>query len=207
MSQNMKMSEPLEPNLSELTSSAEGSPAKTLAVPAIVAESSKELEVDCGVNTLGYLGCFDQDSYLLKMSQVCLLTSQCDEYSGTFTASGSMRNGKVFLRPRLVPLSYEIEFSYLPSPDASLGNSVTFSAEAWAMSWLRKETTGVRPSGAKIGSSLGWCREYIQEYLRTGGELNPSWLEALMGFPTDWNELSLTEMPSSPKSQNGSDAE
>jgi hypothetical protein len=34
-----------------------------------------------------------------------------------------------------------------------------------------------------------------------GGKLNPTWVEWLMGFPSDWTALSLSEMPSSRKSR------
>jgi hypothetical protein len=33
---------------------------------------------------------------------------------------------------------------------------------------------------------LRWHPEYINEALRTGGFVNPAWLEALMGFPENW---------------------
>ena len=56
-----------------------------------------------------------------------------------------------------------------------------------ATSCFRKEMGETRPSGAKIGSSLRWCPEYIREALRTGGLINPVWLEVLMGFPENWS--------------------
>ena len=61
--------------------------------------------------------------------------------------------------------------------------------EADATTCSRKLATGLRPSGAKIGSSLRWHPEYINEALRTGGLVNPAWLEALMGFPENWLTL------------------
>ncbi len=36
-----------------------------------------------------------------------------------------------------------------------------------------------------------------------GGQLNPTWVEWLMGFPEGWTDLEDSETPSSPKSQNG----
>jgi hypothetical protein len=107
----------------------------------------------------------------------------------------------------LVLPTYEIEFSYLPTPDASLGGFGRAVARMDTTSWLNKEMTGKRPSGAAIGSSLRWSREFIQEHLRTGGELNPQWIEVLMGFPIDWTALNQEGMPLSPKSQSGSGEE
>jgi hypothetical protein len=38
------------------------------------------------------------------------------------------------------------------------------------------------------------------------GQLNPTWVEWLMGFPLGWTDCQDSETPSSHKSQNGSDA-
>jgi hypothetical protein len=38
-----------------------------------------------------------------------------------------------------------------------------------------------------------------------GGKLNPTWVEWLMGFPSDWTALSPSEMPLSRKSQKSSE--
>jgi DNA (cytosine-5)-methyltransferase 1 len=37
-----------------------------------------------------------------------------------------------------------------------------------------------------------------------GGQLNPPWVEWLMGFPLGWTDSSASETPSSPKSPTGS---
>lgn len=36
------------------------------------------------------------------------------------------------------------------------------------------------------------------------GQLNPPWVEWLMGFPIGWTDLGDSETPSSPKSPSGS---
>jgi hypothetical protein len=38
----------------------------------------------------------------------------------------------------------------------------------------------------------------------SGGQLNPTWVEWLMGFPTGWTDLGRSATPSSPRSRNGS---
>jgi len=63
------------------------------------------------------------------------------------------------------------------------------------MTFYRKQNGGIRPSGAKIGSSLLWCPEFMREYLRTGGGINPLWIERLMGFPDNWTALQRLETP------------
>jgi len=37
-----------------------------------------------------------------------------------------------------------------------------------------------------------------------GGQLNPEWVEWLMGFPAGWTDCVPSETPSSPKSPSGS---
>ena len=59
---------------------------------------------------------------------------------------------------------------------------------------FNKELTGVRKSGVKIGSSLRWHPEFINEWQRTGGELNAEWIEVLMGWPIGWTGSTPLEM-------------
>lgn len=111
-------------------------------------------------------------------------------YLGTYPRSGTTRSGNLFQRPPLVPHTFAIGFGYLPTPDRSMGDlRGGLKHEHDALTCFRKETTGLRPSGAKIGSSLRWCPEYIREWLRTGGGLNPEWIEVLMGFRRKWTEI------------------
>ena len=43
------------------------------------------------------------------------------------------------------------------------------------------------------------------ETSEVSGQLNPTWVEWLMGFPPDWTDLRDSETPSSPKSPSSSD--
>lgn len=186
------------------------SPAKILASQEGKMESGTETDPACGENSHGLLGTFDLDSYSLRTSQDCLYQEQCEEFLETFPRSGTMRNGKVYRRPPLVPLTYETECGYLPTPDRSMGmtrGGITILADATTC--FRKERGESRPSGAKIGSSLRWCPEYIRESLRTGGFINPEWIGVLMGFPEKWltDETDSSETPSCHKSPSGSDGE
>lgn len=190
-------------SLSPLISSAEGSPVKMFPELGCGAGSEAAPGLDFMQKCSDWLALYDRDSCSWRTSQACLALppqeslGQFQEYLETWPRSGSMRNGKVYRRPPLVPLTYEIEYSYLPTPQANLGKfeRVSQMAKGQVVSWFNQESTGFRPSGARIGSSLAWCREFIQEHLRTGGELNPEWLEALMGFPIGWTDLPDSEMP------------
>lgn len=189
----------------DLTSSRAASPAKTSAKPAKVEELMQENEAVYGGNNSGAFAFLDQDSRSWKTSQLCL-TQTWDEFSETWPRSGTTRNGIAFRRPPLVPRISATGFGYLPTPDKSMGvmrGGITIMADA--RSCYRKEMGESRPSGAKIGSSLRWCPEYIREALRTGGFVNPEWLGALMGFPENWWTLPMehSETPSSRKSPSG----
>ena len=190
--------------LNQLTSSAVASLAKTFQTSASGQESRANGQ-DCGVNTSDLLASYDPDTCLWKTSQHSLFGG-LGEFSETWPRAGTMRNGSAYQRPPLVPRISATGFGYLPTPDASLG---TFKPNTMmdVTSCYRKALTGKRPSGATIGSSLRWCPEFIRERLRTGGELNPEWIEVLMGLPLGWTDLGHSETQSSHRSQSGLDAE
>lgn len=143
---------------------------------------------------------YDPDTCSWRTSQACLPLSNQDnpplwqEFLETWPSSGLMLSGSVYQRPPLVPLTSGIGSSYLPTPNASLG-AFDKSPHIDIPTWLRAEGSGRRKSGAKIGTSLRWSREFMREHLRTGGELNPEWIEVVMGFPIGHSELRPSETP------------
>jgi len=48
-------------------------------------------------------------------------------------------------------------------------------------------------------------KNLLHAVAKEGGQLNPTWVEWLMGFPLGWTDLERLETPSSPKSQSISD--
>lgn len=106
--------------------------------------------------------------------------------SVTWPRAGMTRNGSAYRQPPLVPPISVTASSYLPTPQAANGPYLDVTPIA---NWETKQKGGLRPSGASIGTSLLWCHEFVTEHLRTGGVLNPEWIEVLMGFPTTWTEL------------------
>lgn len=186
----------------ELTSFVEDSLAKMSPRPRHVTnEALTAGGVVFGRNFIGSFASYDRDSSSWKTSQACL-TGELTAFLETWPKSGMTRNGTAYQLAPLVPLTSESGFGYLPTPQASDWFDATVEMNLKVIHM--KENGGERPSGAKIGSSLRWCREFVTEQMRTGGELNPEWREVLMGFPIGWTELSPPEMPSSRKSRNGS---
>jgi hypothetical protein len=193
--------------ITDVTSFLADSPAKTSASPVKDSGLISGFAADFGASLPDSFACYDQGSRSWRTSQLCL-TGTLAEFSETWPRSGTTRNGIAFLRPPLVPRISATGFGYLPTPDKSMGvmrGGITIMADA--KTCYRKEMGENRPSGAKIGSSLRWCPEYIREALRTGGFVNPVWLEVLMGFPENWSmpETALSETRSSRKLRSGSE--
>ena len=167
------------PGADSLTLCAGGSHAKTLVAPEAEKESM-ENEAGYGVNSLVSLAKYDLDTHSWKTRQGSL-DGGLEPFAGIWPEWGMILDGELYQQPSRVPHISESEFGYLPTPDASLGK---FGAAASMdfVSCFRKMESGTRPSGAKIGSSLRWHPAFIQEWQRTGGELNPEWIEVLMGW-------------------------
>ena len=194
------------PTLDPSMASVAGFPAKTSAALALVSESPMAPEAASGPITRDLLANYDRASSSWKTSQRCFI-EEWTAFSETWPRSGMMQSGNAYQQPPLVPRISGTEFGFLPTPDKSLGAFEGFSRGNHGMdanSLFLKETVGERPSGAKIGSSLRWCPDFIREWLRTGGSINPVWTERLMGFPDNWTELGAAEIPSSPKSRKSS---
>ena len=161
--------------------------------PSLANDGHKTIPDGFGPSSHDAFAYYDPDSHCWKTSQVSFLP-ECQTYSETWPRAGMTRNGTAYRRPPLVPRTSASGFGYLPTPDASLG-AFECAASMDATSWYNKELTGQRKSGAMIGSSVRWCPEFVREWLRTGGELNPEWIEVLMGFPTGWTDLEDSETP------------
>lgn len=190
----------MEANLNESISLPGDSHVRMSPIPASAPESRVNV-LGCGLNSSDSFAHFDQESSLWRTYQGCLQGGLA-EYSETWPRAGMMRSGKAYQLQPLALRTSATGFGYLPTPDASLGKMNGGPTMAMdALSCYRKATTGKRPSGTNIGSSLRWCQEFINEWLRTGGFVNPAWLEALMGFPENWWTLPTepSETQSSPR--------
>lgn len=162
--------------------SPEASPVRTFRLRERWAGSTRA-GADYGVSYAGLLAKFDPPSRSWRTSQVCFAENGglgLAEFSETWPRSGMMRNGIAFQLPPLAPLTDGIVSGLLPTPDKSIAR-IPASAQA---NKVAKNNRGERLS--KMGTSIAWCEEFLAEWRTTGGELNPQWLEAVMGYPTDW---------------------
>ncbi len=184
----METSEPLEKNLSGLTSSPADSPVRISVYPEDVLVLMAQ-DQDYGRISLGSYGTFDRGSYSLRTSQVSWITSLCEEFLGTFTRSGMMRNGKCF---QLLPLALPIganEHGSLPTPMARDQKDLSSQGKTYACQRVRHQPSLVTESYlAEVGGPI------VEVY------------EWAMGFERGWTDLESEplETPSSPKLQSGS---
>ena len=118
--------------------------------------------------------------------------------SGNFSRSGTMRDGRLFQPKRLVPRIGVKGGSYLPTPVASRsGYNKSKSKNAKVRPGLSMMArTGLWPTPCARDSR----KVHISDLNRrtpslvtishgTGGDLNPAWVEWLMGYSIGWTNL------------------
>jgi len=150
---------------------------------------------------------YDPATSLLKTSQVCLDGEQ-QTYSETLPRSGTMSNGKLYQRQPLVRHTGGTESGSLPTPvvtDAyGSGSRNTPGSKAHPGLSLTDYVRGDGGTGrmwpTPKGSPSG--PDYARRdregsggddlVTAIGGQLNPTWVEWLMGYPLGWTDSSVS---------------
>lgn len=175
--------------LSDPMSCAEAFPAKTLATQGNALESTENAAA-YGLSTLELLASYDPITSSWKTSQLCL-DGELSEFSATWPRSGMTRNGVASPLPTLARRTAENVSGLWPTPQAS-----------------DTRDRGNLSSGAiKRRREKGKQIMLSQSVSEVSGNLNPTWVEWLMGFPLGWTALDVSAMPSSRKSRKSSDAQ
>ena len=177
------------PGVERWISSVVGSLAKTYQSPANKSESPKANEVGFGRSLPESWAKWDQDSSSWKTSQDCLWGGGLESFSETWPRWGLMLNGLCYQPEQLEPPILENESFLLPTPTAHLSD---FPMVSWGTA-ENKLKNGLRKSGARIGSDLGWdlCINYLLNgYNRFPGWVNPLFCEWMMGWPPGWSYAS-----------------
>jgi hypothetical protein len=145
-----------------------------------------ESVVDCGLSISESLASYDQSTSLWKTSQLSL-EGESTEFSGTWPASGMVRNGKLYMRQTLGCLIVENESLLLPTPTRSFG----VNARGWGLSQTGR---------------LRYSQQVQDNALRFTFRPPIALLEWMMGFPENHTaiELAASGMPLSLRQQNGS---
>ncbi|MBA7597107.1 hypothetical protein ES703_04102 [subsurface metagenome] len=129
-----------------------------------------------------------------KTCQVCLLTNTLEPYSETWPRAGTMLGGKLYRQPKLEPPISEIGSGLWPTITVAevTGGPVCLNAK--------------HPYSMKLGQAVRmWSTPQSRDYKdrgnftvhqeksklahRAGGQLNPNWVEWLMGLPIGWTGL------------------
>ncbi len=205
-----------------LTASAAGSPVNLFR--SQVGGKLKTIRAGCGRNTPAWWMSFDPDTSLWRTCRG--FTQRAYPMSSVILPrSALMRNGTVFLLPRLVPLTSE-RGSYLwPSPAAQEAGE----SDEWLATLVTKEgepakrgermydpgllprvvqrvegeegrmwpTPKSSPSGPdyeRVNRPKSGADDLATVVARdTPGQLNPMWVEWLMGYPSGWTDLEDSE--------------
>jgi hypothetical protein len=214
-------------------SSAGGSLARTLASQESGQESTASSQ-GFGQSSPASFAFYDPVSSSWKMSRPFLF-ADLDGFSETWPRAGMTRSGIAFRQPPLVPHISETGYSYWPTPNTDgyrsdgelrmLQRKVSDPREFVGMShracrskrkrwwptpsatdWkgiYNPKTVSRRASESTRGVRLP---EQVSRDEGNSGELNPSWVEWLMGFPLGWTDSEDSATPSCLKSPNSSDA-
>lgn len=82
----------------------------------------------------------------------------------------------------------------VPTPRATRGGSATETVRMWRTPQANEGTAGgSMPARSPAGGHSVYLRDQIRE--QDGGQLNPMWVEWLMGFPIGWTDLGASETP------------
>ena len=166
----------LFPTETESLSQAD-SHVRTSQSPGIKKESQPSV-LDFGQNSTDLLASYDQTTQSWRMSQLCLVGEMeggLAEYSETWPKSGAMRDGISYKQQTWAHHTEEIESGLWPTPAAHEGR----------LGYQRRDTgkKGTQKSLTTVVVELEGGRN------KTTGQLNPTWVEWLMGFPIGWTDL------------------
>jgi hypothetical protein len=155
----------------------------------------------------------------------------CEEFSGTWPAAGTMRNGIVSPLRSLVPRTSATASSswptatandasrMWPTPAATDGKGAnpldrrpdcdddlpTRVVRLWPTPiWRSPQARDGMERGPSSPERRVEQGHSVSLHDQIGGQLNPMWVEWLMGFPIGWTALERSATPSSPRSRNGS---
>ncbi len=184
-------------------------PAKTSAPPESEPASSAAPDPASISSSCESFAQWDRATSSWRTSQRCLLPTEGSLwalFSERWPRAGMMHDGTVYRRPPSAPLTGETACSFLPTPlkhDARKPSIKSQVQSLWVMA-KRGElyptpcasmATRTRPSWEDRWKGKHQV-ELTTKLASQGhiGELNPQWVEWLMGFPIDWTALPDSEM-------------
>jgi hypothetical protein len=161
----------------------------------------------CGRKPSSAFAWFDHDTHCLKMCQDYLIADIFQPSSVIFPKAGTMQNGVLYRQPRLERRISGIVSGLLPKPTGRDRRSGKASEETMSRNARPlNEVVKHYPTPVASGKLNGGTRDFqrLQELADAGqisederrsmsagngGELNPGFVEWLMGFPQGWTAL------------------
>jgi len=145
-------------------------------------QESMEKPLECGEKWHGSFAKYNPDSCSWKTHQ-CSLLGDLEEFSETWPQWGLMRNGECWERQMLAQTTKETEFGLLQKWPTPVTRDYKDSGSQEALKRARDKRDS--PGLALLVGAEG------------GGNLNPTWVEWLMGWPLGWTDLKPLEMDKS----------
>ncbi len=175
---------------------------RTLVAPEKERES-KANEAECGRSSQESLAKYNPSTSLWRTAQ-CSLLEDLEQCLETFPKWGSMRNGACYPQPMLEQTTKEKESGLWPTPIASgggggtninnprgihQGNSLASAVKLSLGKWPTPTAHNAKETNAPSESN----RNTPTLAAQVGGQLNPTWVEWLMGWPLGWTDLKPLE--------------
>lgn len=176
-------------------------PARTYRLLEPVKESM-ESGAGCGKKCGEWFARWDQDSSLWKTAQRSLV-EDLELYSETWPRSGSIVNGYAYQRPSVVLPTSETESGFWPTPTVcgnynrkgaskTSGDGLATAVKNWPTPTASASASkGSSPASLTRKSGADRSNDRLDHAVMAsdGGQLNPPWVEWLMGWPIGWTEL------------------
>ena len=176
-------------------------------------EKERTIPETCGQKPSRLFAEYDHDSRSWRTCQVSLLTNLYDEYSETWPKQGMMQGGVCSEQMMWVPHTIEKDSGYWPTPSSNMSECSHPDREMVGNQTIDK-------NGIRWGASLLDCVIRAEQMFPTptawdwkdanhpseqkrhtpglathaGGQLNPMWVEWLMGWPLGQTDLKPLEM-------------
>lgn len=166
----------------------------------------------CGHTWQGSLAKYDHDLSMWRTAQ-CSLLGGLDEFSETWPSWGMMHNGECWEQMTWVPRIAERESGLWPTPRSCSAMAATITPDsAWAenrnpnletvvgrTTWptpVASMSKGSSPAALTRKSGKDRTNDRLDHAVMAsdGGQLNPTWVEWLMGWPQGWTDLKPLEM-------------
>ncbi len=177
--------------------------ARTLALPE-VEQALTVSEVDCGPKWPGSLARFDPHTASWKTRQH-LLAGGLAEFSETWPAWGSMRDGELLVVATPAQFIGETEFGFLPTPTATdhksecMSHKLACKREEMGISAARITEAFHRRRMPTPNAVQGHCNGRLDEWGDKDNPfrgmdigrlpLNPCFVEQMMNWPIGWTDL------------------